>query len=135
MWQCNSIMSLIVTLGCECCAQMEFTAFWNSTWLLCASDCVHVWKVWVCVGSFQSFLPLLPSSASLLRDALMGFTCLNEYLVLRSCGILLFCMFMYCAADLRCQMSDFSHFPARDVNVFTELFKKRHFPVKGAGEF
>lgn len=77
-----------------------------------------------CVGSFQTFLPLLPSCASLLRGALMGFTCLNEYLVLRSRGILLSRTFLCCAADLRCKMSDFSHFPARDVRLFMELFKK-----------
>lgn len=43
-----------------------------------------------------------------------------------------FWSFVYCAADPRCKMSGFSRFSARDVDVFTELFKRRYFPFKGA---
>lgn len=101
----------------------------TGTWWLCVG-CTHTGKT-----GLQYVVPVFPvlhpSSASLLCDALMGFLCINEYLVLKTCGILVYCIFMYCAADLRCKMSGFSHYSARGVNTFTELFK-RCFPFKAA---
>ena len=97
----------LVTPGSDRSAQTALAPWWYRQMLLVRVG-LHARGgnlAAVARSSFSCSLP--PSSASLLCDALTGFPCISEYLVLRTCGILAYCIFTCCAADLRCKMSGF----------------------------
>lgn len=114
--KCDSVTLVIspaclVTLGSGCGAPQ-----WCQH-VVAVSGCMHMWESG-CHRSFQFSLLSASFKCQSFVWCYNGFSLYKWILVLGTCGILVCCIFLYCAADLSCKIPGFPHYSARGTTRF-----------------